>query len=227
MAGLFQSPCTLFPLSLFRTRNSFGNERYTQSDYPHWVVQRWKHRHLQPISNLTDLALPEPVRIVHWLLIWVTHACAHLFQFFGEARVAAADDARIAGQLSIAYLMAIAGKVLRSFPIDLLDLLLVTTIANFNVTPPAEPQKKRTAATDRTGISRNAVSRALNVPLETVRRRVANLIAKDILNEQADGLVFSPNNPIGLGNNAELNAFNLEMLRLLFRGLKANGIKLD
>jgi len=141
--------------------------------------------------------------------------------------MAAADDARIAGHLSIAYLMAIAGKVLRSFPIDLLDLLLVTTIANFNSAPPAEPQKKRAGATERTGVSRNAVSRALNVPLETVRRRVAALIAKDILHEQPDGLVFSPNNPIGLGNNAELNSFNLEMLRQLFRGLKANGIKLD
>jgi hypothetical protein len=143
--------------------------------------------------------------------------------------MAAADDARIAGHLSIAYLMAIAGKVLRSFPIDLLDLLLVTTIANFNSAPPAEPsaRKRAAAATEKTGISRNAVSRALNVPLETVRRRVAALIAKDILCEQADGLVFSPNNPIGLGNNAELNAFNLEMLRQLFRGLKANGIKLD
>jgi hypothetical protein len=143
--------------------------------------------------------------------------------------MAAADDARVAGHLSIAYLMAIAGHVLRSFPIDLLDLLLVTTIANFNSAPPAEPVKKRagTAPSQKTGISRNAVSRALNVPLETVRRRVAALIVKDVLREQDDGLVFSPDNPIGLGNNAELNSFNLEMLRQLFRGLKANGIKLD
>ncbi len=141
--------------------------------------------------------------------------------------MAAADDARIAGQLSIAYMMAIAGKVLRSFPIDLLDLLLVTMIANFNATPQPAMKARAGAAVEKTGISRNAVSRALNVPLETVRRRVAALIAKDILREQADGLVFSPDNPMGLGNNAELNAFNLEMLRQLFRGLKAGGVKLD
>jgi hypothetical protein len=39
--------------------------------------------------------------------------------------------------------------------------------------------------------------------------------------------VFSADNPIGLGNNADLAAFNMEMLRVLFRSLKANGIKLD
>ncbi|HEX4301419.1 MAG TPA: hypothetical protein VHZ78_01405 [Rhizomicrobium sp.] len=143
-----------------------------------------------------------------------------------------ASDARVAGALSIAYMMAIAGKVLRTFPLDFLDLLLVTTIANFNTTPSATPAKKRrsakyTAPAVRIGISRNAVSRALNVPLETVRRRVAGLIRQGVLLEQSDGLAFAPDNPIGLGNNAELNAFNLEMLRVLFRGLKASGIKLD
>lgn len=143
-----------------------------------------------------------------------------------------ADDARIAGALSIAYMMAIAGKVLRSFPLDLLDLVLVTAIANANAARPAEavPKKRATAAASepgRAGISRNAVSRDLDIPLETVRRRVAGLIAKEILREQPDGLVFAPDNPIGLGNNTELNAFNLEALRQLFRGLKANGIKLD
>jgi hypothetical protein len=143
-----------------------------------------------------------------------------------------ADDARLAGTLSIAYMMAIAGKVLRTFPLDFLDLLLVTTIANSNVVRPAEPPAKkrrpaRGAAPERTGISRNAVSRALNVPLETVRRRIAGLIDKKVLREQPDGLVFSADNPIGLGNNAELAAFNMEMLRVLFRSLKANGIKLD
>ena len=145
-----------------------------------------------------------------------------------------ADDARLAGTLSIAYMMAIAGKVLRTFPLDFLDLLLVTTIANSNVAKPAEPapKKRRTGrgappAPEKTGISRNAVSRALNVPLETVRRRIAALVDKKVLREQADGLVFSADNPIGLGNNADLAAFNMEMLRILFRSLKANGIKLD
>ena len=158
-----------------------------------------------------------------------------LDQVLAPRGTAGRDDARAAGALSIAYMMAIAGKVLRTIPLDLLDLVLVTTIANANAArPPEPPPKSRGAARKATapdpgkiGISRNAVSRLLNVPLETVRRRVASLLEKKILLEQADGLVFTPDNSIGLGNNADLQDFNLEALRQLFRGLKASGIRLD
>ncbi|MEJ0040964.1 MAG: hypothetical protein WDM81_01465 [Rhizomicrobium sp.] len=109
----------------------------------------------------------------------------------------------------------------------MLDLLLITTIANFNLTTGGGPGDPSDPAPERTGVSRNAVSRAINVPLETVRRRVASLIGKKILMERPDGLVFSPDNPIGLGNNADLSQLNLGLLRQLFRGLKAHGIDLD
>ncbi len=143
--------------------------------------------------------------------------------------------ARVAGALSTAYVVAIAGEVLRSFPLDFLDLLLVYTIASGNVPrPPALPQtparrRRRVAAPlpERVGISRNAVSRALNVPLETVRRRVAVLVHKKVLNEQADGLIFAADNPLGLGRNPRVAEVNLGLLRQLFHGLKANGIKLE
>jgi hypothetical protein len=144
-----------------------------------------------------------------------------------------AEEARIAGRLSIAYMMAAASEVLRRFPIDFLDVLLVTTVANSNAAERPKPVPGRRGSraappqSERSGISRNALSRALNVPLETVRRRVAGLIEKKVLLEQSDGLVFSPDNPLGLGNNSELWAFNLELLRQLFRGLKAAGIDLD
>jgi len=140
-----------------------------------------------------------------------------------------ADKARIVGRLSVAYMMAIAGEVLRNIPIDLLDLLLVTTVANFNALPPDERPGRRGANrvdSGKIGISRNALSRAVSVPLETVRRRVAGLIERKVLVEQADGLVFSTDNPLGLGNNTALTAFNIQMLRRLFQGLKEQGIDL-
>jgi hypothetical protein len=145
-------------------------------------------------------------------------------------RKSSPEDARTAGRLAIAYMMAIASATLRRFPVDMLDLLLITTIANYNVM--ADEAARRNAALvaatpRRAGISRNAVSRALNIPLETVRRRIAALVAKKVLVEQADGLAFSPDNPIGLGNNADLAAFNLELLAQLFRDLKACGIELE
>ena len=130
------------------------------------------------------------------------------------------DDARWAGRLSIAYIMAVAAEVLRSTPADILDLLLLTTVTSMNVPPDGAPGTP-------VGVSRNVLSRTLNIPLETVRRRVAGLIEKKALKEQSDGLVFSPNNALGLGDNAQLRAFNLEKLRELFRGLKAAGIDLD
>jgi hypothetical protein len=142
-----------------------------------------------------------------------------------------AEKGQIAGQLAMTYMMAVAGEMLRRFPIDFLDLLLISTIANANAAPrAAEPVRgggRKPATSGRAGISRNAVSRMLNVPLETVRRRVAGLIAQKVLVEQADGLAFATDNPMGIGNNKELYAFNLELLRRLFRELKAAGIDLD
>ena len=145
-----------------------------------------------------------------------------------KAGAAEADAARIAANLSIGYIVAMAGEMLHAFPIDFLDLLLVFTVASANAAPPPPDQQPRKgAAAQRAGISRNAVSRALNLPLETVRRRIGNLIAKKVFVEQADGLVFASDNPLGLGSNAQLAAVNLEHLRQLFRGLKAIGLKLD
>jgi hypothetical protein len=141
-----------------------------------------------------------------------------------------ADAARVAGALSIAYIVAIAGEVLHTFPLDFLDLLLVFTIASANGLRPEGAARRKGAVgplPERLGISRNAVSRALNVPLETVRRRIGVLLEKKVLKEQFDGLVFANENPLGIGNNTKLQTANVELLRQLFRGLKAAGIKLD
>ena len=138
-------------------------------------------------------------------------------------------DARVAGRLSMAYMMAFASEVLRRFPIDMLDMVLITTIANLNLTADGAVTRERLAdpAPRRIGVSRNAVSRALNVPLETARRRIAVLIKRNILVEQDDGLVFSPDNGIALGNNAALNEFNMNLLRTLIRDLRGFGVELD
>jgi len=132
-------------------------------------------------------------------------------------------DFRLIGRLSIAYVMTLVTEVLRSSPLDFLDLLIVTAVSDANHRPPADGQ-----ATGRLrGISRNAVSRRLNVPLETVRRRVGALLAQHVLVEQADGLVFSSENQVGLGANAAIDEMNYQMLKALFRELKNNGVPLE
>ncbi len=136
-----------------------------------------------------------------------------------------ADEARWAARLSILYIMTVATEVLRTAPVDVLDLLLLFTIANMNAA--GSPIRPGAIAPAPIGVSRNAVSRALNIPLETVRRRVAGLIERKALAEQAGGLIFLPDNPLGLGGNEKMEAFNLEKLRELFRGLKTLGVALD
>jgi hypothetical protein len=123
-------------------------------------------------------------------------------------------DYRRIGRLSIAYMMAIVGEVLRTRPVDFTDVLIVTAIFNAN-------------GAEKRGVSRNAVHRMLNIPLETARRRINALIAKKALIEQDDGLVFASGNDLGLGDNAALDKLNIERLRQLFAALKAEGVEFD
>lgn len=140
------------------------------------------------------------------------------------------EKKRAAGRLSVAYVMALTGQYLRRFPFDALDMLLITAVANFNLMAEGGALAQgRIGEADppRVGISRNALSRQLDVPLETVRRRVAALIEKKVLAEQHDGLVFAPDNMVGMDNNADIAAYNLDLLRGLYRSLRGLGVELD
>ncbi len=125
-------------------------------------------------------------------------------------------------------MMAVVGEVLRATSLDILDIVIVTAISDVNTQPKPVPTRAGRAPLSAVpGISRNAISRAMNIPLETVRRRVAALLDKGVLYEQSDGLVFAQNNTLGIGNNGALLAFNLEKLRELFRALKDAGIAME
>jgi hypothetical protein len=123
-------------------------------------------------------------------------------------------DYRLIGRLSINYMMAIIGEVMRTRKVDFMDILIVTAVFNAN-------------GVDRHGVSRNALKRMLNIPLETVRRRVNALVARKALVEAEDGLVFAYGNDLGLGGNPALDELNFEQLRLLVRVLKAHGVEFD
>ena len=122
-----------------------------------------------------------------------------------------ATSARIAHP-AIAYIVTLFAEILRTTSLDVLDVLLILAISR--ATPNAG------------GISRNQLSRALNVPLETVRRRVAILIKKRVIAERAGGLVVPQHRPLGaLANHGALLAHNAQVLRLLFVDLKAKGVE--
>lgn len=120
-----------------------------------------------------------------------------------------AASARIAHS-SIAYIVTFIAEILRTTSLDVLDVLLTLAISRASL------------ASDAGGISRNQLSRTLNVPLETVRRRVAVLLGKKIIRERESGLVVPERRPLGaLANHGELIARNAQALRQLVLDLKA------
>jgi DNA-binding IclR family transcriptional regulator len=76
------------------------------------------------------------------------------------------------------------------------------------------------------GVSRAALSRFLNLPLETVRRRVNLLKKKGIVAEVEEGLIISERNAFKFGNNHHLQTVNMHLVRKLLRDLKRAGLKM-
>jgi DNA-binding IclR family transcriptional regulator len=75
------------------------------------------------------------------------------------------------------------------------------------------------------GVSRAALSRFLNLPLETIRRRVTRLKKRGILAEEKSGLIVSQTNMFRFGNNHHLQNTNIVLVRKLLRDLRRAGIK--
>jgi hypothetical protein len=123
-------------------------------------------------------------------------------------------DFRAVAQLSIGYLMTMTRAVMRVRQGDFLDVMIVMAIFHGN------GDTKR-------GVSRNAVSKMLDMPLETARRRINRLIQKGTLAEQPDGLVFAYGADFKTGQGSPLVELNLQQLRLLVRSLRAHGVDLD
>jgi hypothetical protein len=117
-------------------------------------------------------------------------------------------------QHSISYIVTTIGEVLRTTPLDVLDVLITLTISSSNADFPH-------------GISRNQVSRTLNVPLETVRRRVGALLKKRVIRERSSGLFVPQLCPLGaLDNHTALAQLNAKTVRRMFLALKATGVRL-
>ena len=217
-----QSKDAVRPRQVHNLTRMGGNKRNFRQKYPLWVSLRLNH--LTQDCHTPILGLPFYCRLAFFIASPLDKQERWARRRGIPGGTALNDiDFRLIGRMSIAYVMALVTEVLRNSPLDFLDLLIVTSVAEAN----HKPLPGSDAANGLRGISRNAVSRRLNVPLETVRRRVANLIKQHVLVEQPDGLVFSSANQAGLGGNAELDALNYKMLKQLFRELKAKGVSLD
>jgi hypothetical protein len=129
---------------------------------------------------------------------------------------------KTAAHLSMSYIVGVLCEVLHAGDLDILDVLITMAVACANTGPAGRPASD---GDGRRGISRNAVSRAINVPLETVRRRVGGLLTRNILEERPGGLVVVA--ATGLAGDPKIANMNAQLLRQLYRSLRAQGIKLD
>lgn len=144
------------------------------------------------------------------------------------------DLIRAVSRHSLAYMLCSISELFRHYNFDPLDLLIVHAILNanvMNVMKDLELDRKfgsiHAVEPDeiKQGVSRSALSRFLNLPLETVRRRVDRLKKRKILLEGTSGLIVSEENRFKFGNNHELQTTNILLLKKLLRDLRRVGIE--
>ncbi|CCE01192.1 hypothetical protein [Bradyrhizobium sp. STM 3809] len=134
---------------------------------------------------------------------------------------------------SVAYLLNSIGEILHHYKFNPLDVLILYTILHANslkvIKDPTLDRKYGdydTLEPDdiKQGISRSAVARYLNVPFETVRRRVETMIQKGLLTETRRGLIITQMNEYRLGSNYDIQRLNIRLLRRFLRDLSRLGI---
>jgi hypothetical protein len=145
------------------------------------------------------------------------------------------DLIRTVSRHTLAYMLCAISEMFRHYEeFDPLDLLIVHAILNanvINVMNDLELDKRfasiHTVEPDeiKQGVSRAALSRFLNLPLETIRRRVARLKKKGILAEEKPGLIVSQKNLFRFGNNHHLQTTNIVLVRKLLRDLRRAGVR--
>jgi hypothetical protein len=144
------------------------------------------------------------------------------------------DLIRTISRHSLAYLLCSISELFRHYDFDPLDLLIIHAILNsnvMNVMKDSELDRKFSSVHAvepdeiKQGISRAALSRFLNLPIETIRRRVDRLKKRAILSESKFGLIVTERNRFKFGNNHELQKTNVVLGRKLLRDLRRAGIK--
>ncbi|WP_244436605.1 MULTISPECIES: hypothetical protein [unclassified Afipia] len=143
------------------------------------------------------------------------------------------DLVRAVSRHTLAYVLCSISELFRHYDFDPLDLLIVHAVLNVNVLNVMKDDAldKRFASIHATepdavkqGVSRATLSRFLNLPIETIRRRANQLKKREILAERDDGLFVSETNQFKFGNNHHLQRMNIIFVRKLLRDLARTGI---
>jgi len=145
------------------------------------------------------------------------------------------DLIRTISRHSLAYMLCSISELFRHYnDFDPLDLLIVHAILNANVINVMKDRELDIEFSSihaiepdqiKQGVSRAALSRFLNLPLETIRRRVDRLKKQNILSEDKGGLIVTEKNSFKFDNNHERQNTNVVLMRKLLRDLGRAGIK--
>ncbi len=147
----------------------------------------------------------------------------------------ATDLIRTISRHSLAYLLCAISELFRHYDFDPLDLLIIHAVLNANVlnvmkNPKLDRQFGSVENVEpdeiKLGVSRAALSRFLNLPIETVRRRADRLKKRGILRETRKGLIVTEENQFKFGNNHELQKTNILLVRKFLRDLVDAGVDL-
>ena len=146
-----------------------------------------------------------------------------------------ADMIRTISRHSLAYLLCAISEMFRHYNFDPVDLLIIHAVMNSNVLNVMNNRELdhrfgsiETVEPDdiKRGVSRAALSRFLNLPIETVRRRADRLKKKGVFKDTGRGLIVTEENVFKFGNNHALQKTNVILVRKFLRDLTQAGIKL-
>lgn len=146
------------------------------------------------------------------------------------------ERVKIISRAAIRFLLNIlddAAQMPEELKLDPIDYIIAIAVGSANVShidndPSLSRQYAGLVEPDgmRRGISRAAVSRATNLPLETVRRRINNLIEADVLKEREDGIILSSTNPHRVGVRRDLMHRHAQLIDRMVRDIRARGVQL-
>ena len=196
------------------------------------------------LVHFADWAPPEETAtVLHGMRSGVPEEAEIVPLAAAEARVAVAERARqqdervkIISRAAIRFLLNLLGDAAQmpeELKLDPIDYIIAIAVGSANIShidndPSLSRQYAGLVEPDsmRRGISRAAVSRATNLPLETVRRRINHLIEIGVLTEREDGIILSSTNSHRIGVRRDLMHRHAQLVDRMVRDIRARGVHL-
>jgi hypothetical protein len=197
-----------------------------------------------PLVHFADWAPPQDdATVMHGMRSGVPEEAEIVPLAADEAQLAIVERTRqqeervkIISRAAIRFLLNLLGdaaQMPQELKLDPIDYIIALAVGSANVShidndPSLSRQYAGLVEPDsmRRGISRAAVSRATNLPLETVRRRINQLIEVGVLKEREDGIILSSTNSHRVGVRRDLMHRHAQLVDRMVRDIRARGVNL-